>query len=101
MCYRNGTSFSVEYRRSWPAGDYSIPMSIYGCPDPDVNTWEYGYINISFKNPIMVETSPYVMGPFGVDVYQTTFCTMVDRADHLQTITGIILYLRRYTKIYS
>ena len=64
-------------------------MSIYGCPDPDVNTWEYGYINITFQHPVMVDTSPYIMGPFGIDVYQITFCTMLDRADYLQTITGM------------
>ena len=75
-------------------------MSIYGCPDPDVNTWEYGYINITFQHPVMVDTSPNIMGPFGKDVYQITFCTMLDRADYLQTITGMV-HLYSFTELFS
>ena len=80
--------FSVEYRRRWPQGSYSVPMSIYGCPDPDVNFWEYGYINITFQYPITVGTAAYIIGPFGAFAYQFTFCTMIDSKDYLQTITG-------------
>ena len=32
----------------WPSGDYSILMAKYGCPDPDINNWKYGYVKVSF-----------------------------------------------------
>ena len=45
----------------------------------------------------MVDTSPYVNGPFSAYVYQLTFCTMVDTEDPLQTITGMLPDVKSYS----
>ena len=35
---------------NWPDGNYALPMSVYGCPEPDMEGWGYGYMNISFRH---------------------------------------------------
>ena len=35
--------------RRWPRGKYSIPMSIYGCPDQELNNWSHGSYNITIS----------------------------------------------------
>ena len=80
-----------EYgNRFWPPGDYAVPMSIYGCPDPDVNMWHFGYINITFKENMFfsVPGQDYLIGPYGdpdfkTVPYQYSFCTMASNADDL------------------
>lgn len=73
----------------WPDGDYALPMSVFGCPDPDTNNWQYGYINITFKLTIdLFETSLgrignnetdlnflELLGPYGPHSIQLNFCT--------------------------
>ena len=72
----------------WPDGEFAVPMSTLGCPDPTVNTWRYGYMNISFKD----ETDLFEMsvgrvgwngsrmnpielvGPYGSHSIQLNFC---------------------------
>ena len=63
-------------------------MSTFGCPDPAVNTWHYGYINISFKDETdLFEMSVgrvgwngsrmnliELMGPYGSHSIQLNFC---------------------------
>ena len=63
-------------------------MSIYGCPEPDMNGWKYGYINISFVQRadlyerhlgIVGWNHSFLMllGPYGPYSYQLNFCTRV------------------------
>ena len=33
---------------TFPEGSYALPMSVYGCPEPSLEGWVYGYLNISF-----------------------------------------------------
>ena len=81
----------------WPAGHYSLPMSVYGCPDPAVNNWLPGYMNVMFKQTIdLFETSIgrigwlkpnlwhnymlnvlELLGPYGAHSIQLNFCTHV------------------------
>ena len=78
----------IEERR-WPSGDYSILMSKYGCPDPDINDWKYGYVNISFRNDVEFEGVDNLMGPFSRRNLQLTFCTMTpDDADWIREVTA-------------
>ena len=73
--------------RSWPDGDYSLPMSKYGCNDFDTNSWKYGYLNISFEQKVELNelnigavgwnSSLFILGPFGSYSYQMNFCTKV------------------------
>ena len=76
----------------WPDGDYALPMSVYGCPDTNVNKWNYGYMNISIKDNIeLFETSIgqvlgngpdwnllELYGPYGLHSIQLNFCTKVN-----------------------
>ena len=49
----------AEALRQWPDGDYSIPMSIYGCPDQAINKWKHGSINMTFTYPITFNETTY------------------------------------------
>ena len=72
---------------AWPEGDYSIPMSVYGCGDMTQNQWSTGYLNISFKYPVTLHSSrsgetdirmpSMLLGPHGHHSYQLNFCTKV------------------------
>ena len=78
---------SVNDWRRWPDGDYAILESIYGCPDPDVNIWEHGYMNISFEQPhnlqqpgledILDHNSSKLLGPLSQNRIQLNFCARV------------------------
>ena len=75
--------------RRWPSGDYSILMSKYGCPDPDINDWKHGYVNISFGKDIKLEGVDNLMGPFSRRNFQLTFCTMIpDENDWIRDVTA-------------
>ena len=61
-------------------------MSKYGCPDPDINDWKHGYVNISFGKDIKLEGVDNLMGPFSRRNFQLTFCTMIpDENDWIRT----------------
>ena len=70
----------------WPGGNYALPMSVYGCPEPDMASWKYGYINISFteRTDLYEKTLGSIgwnhsflmlLGPYGPYSYQLNFCT--------------------------
>ena len=82
--------YSALERRRWPPGDYSLPISRYGCPDPDVNDWKYGYINITIEYPSERSFSDYLMGPFGEKSCQLTFCTMTLSNNPYDQVTGTL-----------
>ena len=64
-------------------------MSKYGCPDPDINDWKYGYVNVSFRNDVEFEGVDNLMGPFSRRNLQLTFCTMTpDDADWVRGVTA-------------
>ena len=81
------SSFVATRAPTWPDGDYSIPMSVYGCGDMEENQWLTGYLNISFKYPISLHktsggetdkrTSSVILGPHGRYSYQLNFCTKI------------------------
>ena len=69
----------------WPDGNYALPMSVYGCPEPDMASWKYGYINISFteRTDLYEKTLGSIgwnhsflmlLGPYGPYSYQLNFC---------------------------
>ena len=74
----------------WPDGDYAMPMSTYGCPDPDINEWKYGYMNISFWHGFELSVPSIgalgwsasngslklfeLLGPYGSHSIQLNFC---------------------------
>lgn len=70
-------------------------MSIYGCPDPDENVWEYGYINISFTKAVHLydkgtgqlnwRDPVKLLGPYGSYSLQMNFCTKVSSFATSQT----------------
>ena len=65
-------------------------MSVYGCPDQELNEWKHGYFNITVSS-----SYPYdllgrnnrdnifkwrdrdllLLGPFGKHIFQLNFCT--------------------------
>lgn len=70
----------------WPDGDYALPMSIYGCPEPGRGDWNYGYMNISFSQRADLyerhlglvgwnQSFLMLVGPYGPYSYQLNFCT--------------------------
>ena len=72
---------------NWPSGNYAIPQLVYGCPGPAFNEWNNGYLNVSFKNEILLyekklgvvgwdNASLLLIGPYGPYSYQLNFCTM-------------------------
>ena len=74
--------------RQWPDDSrYSIPKSVYGCPEPSVNKWVEGYIDFKFKNdddtvliektlgPITQEKTLNTIGPFQSDGFRLSFCS--------------------------
>lgn len=71
----------------WPDGDYALPMSIYGCNDPDFDQWQYGYVNISFVEPVLMfeehkgqidmRQPSLLLGPYGRHSLQLNFCSKV------------------------
>ena len=90
----------ASYR--WPDGDYAIPMSTYGCPDPDINEWKYGYMNISFWQGFEL-SGPSIgalgwsasngslklfelLGPYGSHSIQLNFCGRVSGNGSDQTL---------------
>ena len=66
-------------------------MSVYGCPDQDLNNWETGYINLTFGRHYdlkeVTQTGRIVklerkdnlfsLGPFGEVTFQLNFCVKV------------------------
>ena len=81
---RTHFSYSATLRQNWPSGEYSLPMTIYGCNSPEVKQWSSAYINITFKHHVLVSNqetgkvgvkSPSLLaGPFGDRSYQMNFC---------------------------
>ena len=80
---------SVLAEVEWPPANYALPKSIYGCPDPSINNWHNGYMNISFKESIALSES-YIgrigwnevdlnvielLGPYGSHSIQLNFCS--------------------------
>ena len=73
--------------RSWPDGDYSLPMSVYGCNELDSTGWKYGYMNMSFKDKVEIRelhnvdvkssNASLLLDPMGLYSYQLNFCTRV------------------------
>ena len=49
----------VDTLRKWPDGSYSIPMTIYGCPDQAINNWKHGSINFTFTYPMTLTEASY------------------------------------------
>ena len=71
-------------------------MSIYGCPDQDLNNWDHGSYNITVSTDNIYhlegidETNSafqwniddlILLGPFGEYTFQINFCTKVESAD--------------------
>ena len=70
--------------KQWPDGDYAIPMSVYGCPDPESNEWKhkryavkllahsiykvYDFVDLSLKNDF------FNLGPFGFYQLKINVC---------------------------
>ena len=86
--------------RKWPEGSYSIPMSIYGCPDQELNNWKHGSFNITLSTEYpydlmgLHENSTIfrwkkrdllLLGPFGEYTFQLNVCTK-NKYQHLQDI---------------
>ena len=74
--------------RQWPDDSrYSIPKSVYGCPEQSLNKWVEGYIDIRFQSdddtvlmektlgPITQEKTLYTIGPFQPDGFRLSFCS--------------------------
>ena len=89
-------SFTVDFSslgnswRRWPQGKYSIPMSIYGCPDQELNNWSHGSYNITISTDYTYDlegvnetgskflwdkSDLLLLGPFGTNTFQINFCT--------------------------
>ena len=83
---KSGYCFTgVQGNAKWPHGDYAIPMSVYGCPDPDRTEWKQGYMNISFQQRTELfemelgriswhDASLDLLGPYGPYSFQLNFC---------------------------
>ena len=79
--------FSGQSR--WDIGEYSVPMSIFGCAYPTSKNWLLGYMNITFKQEIDLFESSLgrigwngtdltlleLQGPYGHHSIQLNFCT--------------------------
>ena len=62
-------------------------MSIYGCPEQEINKWEHGYTNITYAYPnylyeknigaVQQHHNLYTLGPFGRFSHQLNYCTKV------------------------
>ena len=56
-------------------------MTAYGCNDPESKQWSHSYINITFKQPVVIsnringKSSSLLAGPYGARSYQMNFCT--------------------------
>ena len=74
--------------RQWPDDRaYSIPKSVYGCPEQSVNEWVEGYIIIKIemvRNMALIEktlgrltqeNNLYTSGPIQSDGYRLSFCS--------------------------
>ena len=90
----NVSFLEYDWRR-WPDGNYAVLSSVYGCPDPDVNRWEHGYMNISFRDPhnlqqpaledIMNHNSSMLLGPNSQNRIQLNFCGKITGSDDFST----------------
>ena len=83
--------FADNSWKRWPDGDYSIPMSIYGCPEQEINKWSHGYINFTMdsdsaqliryingekmRHQFWDEMNFFLLGPYGKRVIQMNFCS--------------------------
>ena len=79
----------VEFAwRQWPDDtSYSIPMSVYGCPEQSVNKWAQGYLDVKNRmesdsilmektlGPLLPEKNLFTMGPFQSDGFRLSFCS--------------------------
>ena len=78
--------FSANAWKKWPTSSspYGIPMSIYGCPDQELNNWRHYHLNVTFLHPHLLQKTtiggnPYdpeqfTVGPFGDFNYQLNIC---------------------------
>ena len=80
--------------RQWPDADraYSIPKSVYGCPDQTKNQWIEGYMDFRNKlseravlleetlGPITPEHNLFTIGPFQSDGFRLSFCSKKKRS---------------------
>ena len=74
--------------RQWPDYEaYSIPKSVYGCPEQSVNEWAEGYIDFKVKEEeetvllekslgqVTKEKNLLTIGPYQSDGFRLSFCT--------------------------
>ena len=81
--------------RKWPNGNYAIPMSVYGCPDQNLNNWKHNFINITYSTSHMLKEATlgkvylkddlYTLGPFGSHNFQYNFCIKSDSLTNGET----------------
>ena len=92
----------IKGESRWPQGEYSLPKSVYGCPDKgqESDTWHYGYMKIGFKQTIQLFESSLgevgwkntefgfleLLGPYGPHSIQLNFCTRVNGCDNNVTL---------------
>ncbi|XP_033745945.1 uncharacterized protein LOC117331366 [Pecten maximus] len=97
QCSANFTGLECETeigRSAWPAGQYSIPMSSFGCPEVDRFGWTYGFVNLTLPDSSRsqlwndddhMSVEPHIMGPFHTHVKMINFCskqnTMIDDSE--------------------
>ena len=88
--------YSLEFAwRQWPDADraYSIPKSVYGCPDQSKNQWIEGYMDFRDKlsegaflleetlGPIRPEHNLFtIVGPSQSDGFRISFCSKKKRS---------------------
>ena len=99
LCPCSIFQFSEFAWQQWPDGNYATPMSVYGCPDQDLNNWETGYINLTFGRHYdlkeVTQTGSTVklerwdnlfsLGPFGEVTFQLNFCVKVAKKNGVST----------------
>ncbi|OWF35041.1 G-protein coupled receptor GRL101 [Mizuhopecten yessoensis] len=86
LCSANFTGLECETeigRSAWPAGQYAIPMSGFGCPEMDRFGWTRGYVNLTlpqasrkqlWNDDDLLTIEPHIMGPFHTHVMMINFC---------------------------
>ena len=62
-------------------------MSVYGCPEQEINNWKHGYTNITYTYPnylyedkigaVQQQHNLSTLGPFGRFSHQINYCTKV------------------------
>ena len=87
--------------KRWPDGDYSIPMSIYGCPEQEINNWIHSFINITLTAQTTIHyikgavEDEYItwqahdfllLGPYGSNTVQMNFCSKLSISGKLKGV---------------